>query len=103
MAVAATYLAELRTRLQNPAVSDDDLTVYLNAAFRDVSEGMYSATDFDAMVMDTACQMLAIDGKFPEVSSVSSQGVSTSFAPNDPERWRRRLAARRQAYWMRGT
>lgn len=100
MANAADYLSELRMRLQNPAVSDDDLTVYLNASFREVDETIYSAADFAAQVLDTACQMLANDGKFPEISSVSSQGVTTSFSANDPERYRRRIAARRAAYWM---
>lgn len=102
MAEAATYLAELRMRLQNPAVTDADLTVYLNAAFRDVSEAEYSAADFDSQVLDTACHLLAIDGKFPEIASVSSQGVTTAFSANDPERYRRRMAARRLASWMGG-
>jgi len=100
MPVASTYLAELRTRLQNPAVSDADLLVYIGAAFREVSPANYSPDDYAAQVLDTACQMLAIDGKFPEVSSISSQGVSTSFSPNDPERYRRKISARRQAAWM---
>ncbi len=100
MADPLTYLAELKMRLQNPAVSDSDLTVYLTAALREVKDAYYSSDDFDAQVLDTACQMLAIDGKFPEINSVSSQGVTTSFTSNDPERYRRRIAARRQAAWM---
>lgn len=94
------YLAELKMRLQNPSVSDSDLTMYITAAGREVNPALYSATDYDAQILDTACQLLAIDNKFPEIQSVSSQGVSTSFAPNDPERYRRRIAARRQASWM---
>lgn len=99
--VPADYLDELKMRLQNPSVSDKDLLLYITAAGRDVSRSNYSASDFDAQILDTACQLLAIDNKFPEVSSVSSGGVTTSFAPNDPERYRRRIAARRAAAWMR--
>ena len=88
-------------RLQNSSVSDDDLTTYIVAAGREVNPALYSATDYDAQILDTACQLLAIDNKFPEIQSVSSQGVSTSFAPNDPERYRRRIAARRAASWMK--
>ncbi len=97
----AVYLDELTMRLQNPSVSADDLLLYITAAGREVSPANYSSEDYDAQILDTACQMLAIDGKFPEISSVSSQGVSTSFAANDPERYRRRIAARRAAYWMK--
>lgn len=89
-------------RLQNPAVPDADLLVYINAAGREVSSGQYSSDDYDAQILDTACQMLAIDNKFPEIQSISSQGVSTGFASNDPERYRRKIAARRQASWMGG-
>lgn len=96
------YTAELRMRLQNPSVADADLNVYLTAASREVKESMYCKDDYDAQILDTACQMLAIDNKFPEISSVSSNGVDTSFAPNDPERYRRKIAARRSASWMRG-
>lgn len=102
MADASIYLAELRMRLQNPAVIDADLLVYITAAFREVNRANYSQDDYDAQVLDTACQMLANDGKFPEIGSVSSQGVTTSFSANDPERYRRRIAARRQASWMNG-
>lgn len=97
-----TYLAELKVRLQNPAVPDADLLVYISAAFREVSVDNYSADDYTSQVLDTSCQMLAIDGKFPEVQSIASQGVTTSFSPNDPERYRRKIAARRQAAWMAG-
>lgn len=94
------YLDELKMRLQNPSVGDSDLLLYITAAGREVNPALYSVTDYDAQILDTACQLLAIDNKFPEIQSVSSQGVSTSFAPNDPERYRRRIAARRQAAWM---
>lgn len=94
------YIDELRMRLQNPSVLDSDLTIYLNAASREVSTTQYKQPDYDAQILDTACQMLAIDGKFPEIQSISSGGVSTSFSPNDPERYKRKIAARRQASWM---
>lgn len=94
------YLAELTMRLQNPAVTSADLTTYLYAAAREVDSTIYTSNDYDSQILDTACQMLAIDGKFPEISSIASQGVSTSFSPNDPERYRRRISARRMAYWM---
>jgi len=98
----AVYLDELKMRLQNPSVSDADLLVYITAAARDVSNpSLYSASDYDAQILDTACQLLAIDNKFPEIQSVSSQGVSTSFSSNDPERYRRRIASRRAAAWMK--
>lgn len=97
----AVYLDELRMRLQNPSVGDPDLTIYLTAASREVSPAQYNPDDYNAQILDTACQMLAIDNKFPEISSISSQGVSTSFTSNDPERYRRKIAARRAASWMR--
>lgn len=96
----AVYLDELKMRLQNPSVADSDLLIYLTAASRDVRTGFYSAEDYDAQILDTACQLLCLDNKFPEVSSVSSQGVTTGFSANDPERYRRRIAARRTAAWM---
>ena len=94
------YIAELTMRLQNPAVPQSDLITYLRAASREVKRDFYSDDDYDAQILDTACHMLAIDGKFPEIGSVSSQGVTTSFSANDPERYRRRIAARRVAAWM---
>jgi hypothetical protein len=89
-------------RLQNPSVSDSDLTVYLTAASREVREGNYCKDDYDAQILDTCCHLLAIDNKFPEISSISSAGVDTSFAPNDPERYRQRIASRRAASWVGG-
>jgi len=102
MADPATYLPEIRARLQNPAVPDDALMIYITSALREVSPDLYSDMNtFDAQVLDTTCQLLAIDGKFPEISSVSSQGLTTSFSPNDPERYTKRINARRQASWMK--
>ena len=94
------YLPELTMRLQNPAVPEADLIIYLNMASREVSPTNYNPEDYESQILDTACQLLAIDGKFPEISSVASGGVSTSFSPNDPERYRRKIAARRAASWM---
>jgi len=88
---------ELKTRLDNPAVSDNDLDTYVAAAKRDVTLEFYSDNDYVSQVLDTACFILSLDNKFPEVSSVSQNGVSTSFAGNDSERWRRRISERRQA------
>lgn len=95
------YLDEVRIRLQNPAVTDADLLVYITEAGRDVSPSFYSPDDYVAQILDTTCHLLAIDNKFPEISSVQSQGVSTSFSPNDPERYRRRMRSRRQNAFMR--
>ena len=94
------YIPELRKRLQNPAVPDTDLFTYLTEAFRDLNPMKYSATDFDAQVLDTACHLLLIDGKFPEIQSISSGGVSTSFSASDPERYLKRINKRRAASWM---
>ena len=93
----AQFLAELKTRLDNPAVSDADLSTYLEAAKRDVDSGLYGDNAYNQQLLDTACHLLSLDNKFPEVSSISQNGVSTSFAGNDSERWRRRITERRQA------
>lgn len=98
--IASDFLDELRFRLGNPAVNDSELLMYINASFRDVSRGQYSAPDYVAQILDTACQYLARDNKFPEISSISGGGVSTSFSSNDPERYRRMISARRQAAWI---
>jgi len=92
--------AELKIRLDNPAVADTELELYITAAKRSVNPANYSEDDYTEQVLDQACQQLAIDNKFPEISSVNSGGVSTSFSPNDPERFRRRMAARRESAWM---
>lgn len=92
--------AELKIRLSNPAVSDIELESYITAALRAVKQENYSTDDYAAQVLDQACHELCIDGKFPEISSVSAGGVSTSFSANDPERYRRRMSARRQSVWM---
>jgi len=96
----ALYLDELRMELQNPAVPDTDLIIYLNKASREVSPTNYSPNDYTSQILDTACHLLLIDGKFPEIQSISSNGVSTAFSAQDPERYRRKMAARRAASWM---
>lgn len=91
------FLTSLTLRLANPAVSVDELTEYLTSAQREVNSGNYPENDYIEQVLDTACYKLAIDNKFPEVSSVSQNGVTTSFSGNDPERFRSRITERRQA------
>lgn len=94
------FVAELKTRLDNPAVSDADLLIYVGTAKRDVDSGLYDNNAYNAQILDTASHLLALDNKFPEISSVSQNGVTTSFAGNDAERWRRRITERRQAIIM---
>lgn len=91
------FLSSLTIRLANPAVSVAELTEYLNAAMREVDSGNYRENDYIEQVLDTACMKLAVDNKFPEISSVSQNGLTTSFSGNDPERFRRRITERRQA------
>jgi hypothetical protein len=91
------FQAELTTRLDNPAVSSAEILMYLNMAKRDVDSGLYGDDAYNSQVLDTACHLLSLDNKFPEISSVSQNGVTTSFAGNDSERWRRRITERRQA------
>lgn len=100
MANAADFLDQARSRLSNPAVSDIELLQYIEDAMLDVKEVYYSPDDYIAQILDTVCQELAIDGKFPEINSINGGGVSTAFNSNDPERYRRRLAGRRQAAFM---
>lgn len=97
MILTSDLLASLTKRLANPAVSDVELSEYLASAMREVKTDNYAEEDYIEQVLDTACMKLAIDNKFPEVSSVSQNGLSTSFASNDPERFRRRVTERRQA------
>jgi len=91
------FSAELTTRLDNPAVSAAEILLYLNAAKRDVDSGLYGDNAYNSQVLHTACDLLSLDNKFPEISSISQNGTSTNFAGNDSERWRRRITERRQA------
>ena len=93
----ADFLRSLKLRLANPAVTDLELQEYVSSALREVSQSIYQANDFVEQVLDTACMKLAIDNKFPEVSSISQNGLTTTFSGNDPERFRRRITERRQA------
>ena len=93
----ADFIASLKIRLANPAVSDAELTEYIASAQREVDPSNYAANDYIEQVLDTACYKLSLDNKFPEISSVSQNGLSTSFSSNDPERFRRRITERRQA------
>lgn len=92
--------AELKVRVKNSSLSDDELESYITAAKRSVNTENYNTDDYTEQVLDQACHELAIDNKFPEIQSVSRGGVSTGFAVNDPERYRRRMANRRAAAWM---
>ena len=91
------FLTALKIRLANPAVSITELQEYVGSAQREVNQANYLLNDYIEQVLDTACYKLAIDNKFPEVSSVSQNGLTTSFSSNDPERYRRRITERRQA------
>lgn len=95
-----TFLDELRVRLNNDAVPDLELLGYIKQAQRSVKPTNYTTDDYIEQVLDTALQELAIDNKFPEVQSVNVGGLSASYASNDPERYRRRIRARRQASIM---
>ena len=97
MYTLSDFITSLTLRLANPAVSANELTEYITSAQREVDSGNYSTNDYIEQVLDTACYKLAVDNKFPEVSSVSQNGVTTSFSQNDPERFRRRMTERRQA------
>jgi hypothetical protein len=91
------FAEELKIRLSNPAVSDTEIDTYVAMSKRDVSIAYYSDNDYNSQVIDTACYLLSLDNKFPEISSTSQNGLTTSFSGNDSERWRRRLTERRQA------
>ena len=78
-------------------MSDAEILIYIAMAKRDVDSELYGDNAYNSQVLDTACHLLSLDNKFPEISSVNQNGVSTSFAGNDSERWRRRITERRQA------
>jgi hypothetical protein len=99
--VVADFIPVLTSRLANPAVTVVDITIYIESAMREVKPDNYAPSDYFEQVLDTACYKLSIDNKFPEVQTVSQNGLSTSFSSNDPERFRRRITERRQASVMR--
>lgn len=95
------YINELRIRLSNPAILDEELNIYLVSASRQVSTDLdWTDGEYTEMILNSACQLLLVDNKFPEIQSVSSNGVSTSFSGNDPERFRKKIAALRASKWM---
>lgn len=87
--------------MKNPAILDAEYIVYLVSASRQVRLDGWEVDEYTEMILNSACQLLAIDNKFPEITSVQSQGVTTSFAMNDPRRFADKLAALRAAYWQR--
>lgn len=91
------FSAKLKTRLDNPAVSDAEILSYLEDAKSQVDSGLYGDNAYNLQVLDTACHLLSLDNKFPEISSISQNGTSTSFAGNDSGRWLKRITERRQA------
>ena len=94
------YLDELRIRLSNPAILDSELEIYLLGASRQVRVGNYSESDYTELILNSACQLLLVDNKFPEITSVQSQGVTTNFSANDPERFIKKINAIRKAQWI---
>lgn len=91
------FITSLTVRLDNPAVTVLQLTEYITSAQREVDSANYSENDYIEQVLDTACYKLAMDGKFPEIQSISQNGLTSSFSANDPEKYRRRITERRQA------
>lgn len=91
------FVTSLTVRLGNPAVTVSELTEYITSSQREVDSANYPENDYIEQVLDTACYKLAIDNKFPEIQSVSQNGLSTSFSSGDPEKYRRRMTERRQA------
>lgn len=95
------YIDELRLRLSNPAILDTELTVYLISASRQVQLDGWTPDEYTEMILNSACQLLLVDNKFPEIQSIASQGVSTSFSSADPERFVKKINALRKACWVR--
>ena len=95
------FLPELRLRLNNPAVTDAELISYLTSSMREVSATNYADTNtYTEQLLDSACHKLALDQKFPEVQSVSQNGLTSSFSSNNPKRYLDRMTERRQAMLM---
>ena len=91
------FITSLTVRLGNPAVTVSELTEYIASSQREVDSANYPENDYIEQVLDTACYKLAMDGKFPEIQSISQNGLTSSFSANDPEKYRRRITERRQA------
>lgn len=92
--------SKVELRLGNPAVCFAEICSYVELTALDVSPNNYNEDDYMAQMIDQTLLLLATDNKFPEISSISSNGVTTSFATNDPERLLRRVKARRKTGWM---
>lgn len=98
----AEFIAAIKRRLSNAAIPDEELQGYLDDARRDVRTVFYSPQDYIAQVIDTACHYLFTDNKFPEIISVTENGLSTSLGGDGPEKFRRRIDGRRRAAFVAG-
>lgn len=96
------FVAQIKRRLSNAAIDDNELLEYLNDARRDVRASSYSPQDYIAQVIDTACHYLFTDNKFPEIVSATENGLSTSLGGDGPEKFRRRIEGRRKASFVAG-
>ena len=91
----------LALRVGNPAIESTEYLFYIELSKKDVLEENYSLTaDYEQQILDTACLLLQMDNKFPEITGVNTNGVSTSFSQSDIDRFRRRVASRRLAEFI---
>lgn len=91
----------LSKRVGNPAIENTEFNFYIDLAKKDVLQENYSLeADYEQQLLDTACLLLQIDNKFPEITGVSANGVTTSFSQSDINRFRRRVASRRMAEFI---
>ena len=91
----------LARRIGNPAIENTEFDFYIELAKKDVIQENYSLDNgYEQQILDTACLLLQIDNKFPEITGVSVNGVSTSFSQSDINRFRRRVASRRVAEFI---
>jgi len=91
----------VKSRVANPALTDDELLFYVQEAKKDVTQSEYTLeATYYSQVVDTTLLLLHIDNKFPEITGVNANGVSTSFSQSDVDRFRRRLASRRKAEFI---
>ena len=96
------FLPELRLLLNNPAVTDEALILYITKAMRNVTRTNYPDVNvYTEQVLDSACHLLATDNKFPEIQGISQNGLNVSFSANNPKRYLDRMTERRQAMLMR--
>ena len=93
------FTSQLSLRLKNPAIEDSELLAYIKYAKNDVDKDNYSVGDYENQILDTACLLLMEDEKFPGITSVNQGGVTTSFH-GEMNRYKKRIASRRQAAWM---